>query len=290
MNNDIKTMATKLYPKRDQWVHKGDFGYVLIISGGRTYSGSPVFNAMGALRAGADLAVLHGHPRAMDIAASYAPDIITSPFLGEFNSSNAEEISSETSRYQSLVIGCGLERSEETFAAIRALVEKSDIPMVLDAEAIRAIAGHTEILKDKKIILTPNSEEFRILTGGEVGIDENERKEKVQRWASALSTTILLKGAVDIISDGKNIFVNKTGSVYMTKGGFGDILAGVTGALLARGSDTFSVASVAAHINGTAGDLAGQKYGEGVLASDSFDFIPLVVKELQIHLKRKTPS
>ncbi|MGB2580306.1 MAG: NAD(P)H-hydrate dehydratase [Minisyncoccia bacterium] len=280
MTEEIKIMFTSVYPTRSQWVHKGDFGYVMIVSGSHTYSGSPVFNAMGALRAGADLAVLHGHPRAMDIAASYAPDIITSPFLGEFNSGNAEEISSEPSRYQSLVIGCGLKRNEETFVAIRTLVEKSDIPMVLDAEAIRAIAGHTEILKDKKIILTPNSEEFRILTGEEVGIDENERKEKVQRWASALSTTILLKGAVDIISDGENIFVNKTGSVYMTKGGFGDILAGVTGALLARGCDTFSVASVAAYINGEAGDLAGQKYGEGVLASDSFDFIPLVVKEL----------
>lgn len=280
MNDDIKTIATKMYPKRDPWVHKGDFGYVMIVSGSHIYSGSPVFNAMGALRAGADLVVLRGHPRAMDIAASYAPDIITSPFSGEFSASHVNDVLKELSRYQSLVIGSGMERSEESFVAIRTLVEKSEIPMVLDAEALRAIAGHTEIMKGKKIILTPNSEEFRVLTGEEVGADENERKEKVQRWAKMLSVTILLKGSVDIISDGENIFVNKTGSVYMTKGGFGDVLSGITGALLSRGRDTFSVACVAACINGSAGDLAGQKYGEGTLASDSLEFIPVVIKEL----------
>lgn len=280
MNDDIKTMATKMYPKRDPWVHKGDLGYVMVVSGSHTYSGSPVFNAMGALRAGADLVVLRGHPRAMDIAASYAPDIITSPFSGEFRADHVKDVLKELSRYQSLVIGSGMERSEESFVAIRTLVEKSDIPMVLDAEALRAITGHTEIIKGKKIILTPNSEEFRVLTGEKVGADENERKEKVQRWAKMFSVTILLKGSIDIISDGENIFVNKTGSVYMTKGGFGDVLSGITGALLARGGDTFSVACVAAHINGEAGDLAGQKYGEGALASDSLEFIPIVIKEL----------
>lgn len=280
MNDDIKTMATKMYPKRDPWVHKGDFGYVMIVSGSHTYSGSPVFNAMGALRAGADLVVLRGHPRAMNIAASYAPDIITSPFSGEFSSNHVKDVLKELSRYQSLVIGSGMERSEESFVAIRTLVEKSDISMVIDAEALRAIAGHTEIIKGKKIILTPNSEEFKVLTGEEVGADENERKEKVQRWAKMFSVTILLKGSIDIISDGENIFVNKTGSVYMTKGGFGDVLSGITGALLARGGDTFSAACVSAHINGMAGDLAGQKYGEGALASDSLKLIPLVIKEL----------
>lgn len=282
MNNDIKTMVAKMYQRRDSWVHKGDFGYVMIVSGSRIYSGSPVFNAMGALRAGADLAVLCGHPRAMDIAAGYAPDIITSPFFSEFNSEDAQQVLGELPRYQSLVIGCGLVRNEESFFAMRTLIEKSDTPMVLDAEAIRAIGGNIEILKGKKIIITPNSEEFRVLTGETVSADEHDRIEKVQRWAKELSVTILLKGSVDIISDGENTFVNKTGSVYMTKGGFGDVLSGVTGALLARGGDTFSVACVAAYINGMAGDLAGQKYGEGLLASDSLKFIPLVIKELQM--------
>lgn len=278
MSKEIKTIITELYPKRDPWSHKGDFGYVLIIAGSRKYSGSPVFNAMSALRAGADVVVLRGHPRAMDIVASYAPDIITEPFSGEYNIGVAQEVCDELSKYQSIIIGCGLERSEETFVAIRALIEKCDIPMVLDAEAIRAVAGHVEILKNKKIILTPNSEEFRILSGEEIGTDENERKEKVQMLAKKLCVTLLLKGHIDIVSNGESIFVNTTGSACMTKGGFGDVLAGITGALLARGGDAFNVACVAAYINGRAGELASEKFGEGVLASDSFEYIPVAIK------------
>ena len=83
MNELMRQMFLSAYPKRDPWVHKGDFGYVLIIAGSKKYSGSPVFNAMSALRSGADLVVLRGHPRAMDIAAQYAPDIITEPFADD---------------------------------------------------------------------------------------------------------------------------------------------------------------------------------------------------------------
>lgn len=277
MPEDLKTMFARAYPPRDPWAHKGDFGYVLIIAGSSRYSGSPVFNAMGALRAGADLTVLRGHPRAMDIAARYTPDIITAPFSGEFGEQDVSEVIQELGNYQSLVIGSGMERSESSFQAIRALIKESSLPMVLDAEAIRAITGDTEILKGRRIILTPNSEEFRVLTGEEVGTDENERKEKVKAWASKLGATILLKGNHDVISDGERVFVNITGSPYMTKGGFGDILAGVTGAILARGGNSFEAACLSAYINGRAGGAAAKKYGEGVLASDIFEYIPFAI-------------
>lgn len=273
MPEDLKAMFARAYPPRDPWAHKGDFGYVLIIAGSFRYSGSPVFNAVGALRAGADLAVLRGHPRAMDIAARYTPDIIIAPFSGEFDAQDVAEVIQELWNYQSLVVGGGMERSESSFQAIRALIKESMLPMVLDAEAIRAVAVNTEILKGRKIILTPNSEEFRVLTGEEIGTDENERKEKVKLWAGKLGATILLKGSHDVISDGKRVFVNTTGSPYMTKGGFGDVLAGVTGALLARGSDPFEAACLGAYINGKAGETAANKYGEGVLASDIFEYI-----------------
>jgi len=278
MPEEIKTMLAHAYPARDPWAHKGDFGYVLILAGSKKYSGSPVFNAMGSLRAGADLAVLRGHPRAMDIAAQYAPNIITEPFADEFDEGDVEEVVQELGKYRALVVGCGMERSESSFQAIRALIERSTIPMVLDAEAIRAVAVGTEILKGKKVVLTPNSEEFRVLTGEEVGTDENERKEKVQKWARTLGVTILLKGHHDIISDGERVFVNTTGSPYMTKGGFGDVLAGIAGSLLTRTGDPFESACLATYINGKAGEAAAQTYGEGTLASDMLEYIPLVIK------------
>jgi NAD(P)H-hydrate epimerase len=95
--------------------------------------------------------------------------------------------------------------------------------------------------------------------------------------AKELGTTILLKGNTDLISDGEQTYLNKTGTPYMTKGGTGDTLAGICGALLARKVEPFEAACCAAYINGNAGKVAGMKFGEGLLASDLLEEIPKVI-------------
>ncbi len=269
----------KIYPERNKWCHKGDFGYVLIVAGGRIYSGSPVFNALAALRAGADLTMIVCRERGADIAASFAPDIIARPLDGDLAPKHVNKIVFLSKRFNSLIIGGGLAREPKTYKAIKEIIKQIDLPMVIDAEAIRAIAEDTDILKNKKVILTPHIEEFRILTKETVKPDIDDRKAKVEKWAKEIGATILLKGNVDVISDGKALALNETGSPYMTKGGFGDTLAGICGALLARGIDAFEAAEAAAFINGKAGEIAAEKYGEGLLASDIFEFIPKVIKE-----------
>lgn len=269
----------KIYLKRNPWAHKGDFGYVLIVAGSEVYSGSPVFNAMAALRAGADLVNVVGHRRAMDIAATFAPDIITRPLDSELSLKYINEILALSKNFNSLIIGGGLKRNEETFKAVREIIKNASLPMVIDAEAIRAIAKDKKILKGKNAIITPHSEEFRILTGEKVKSEINDRKTKVKKWAKILGVTILLKGHIDVISDGQKIVLNKTGSPYMTKGGFGDTLSGICGALLARRIKPFAAAAAAAYINGRAGELATKEYGESVLASDIFEFIPKVINK-----------
>lgn len=267
----------KYYPKRDLWSHKGQFGYVLIVAGSERYSGSPIFNGTAALRSGADLITLVGPKRAMDIAASFLPDIITYPLDGELELKHVSKILDLAKNFGSLIIGCGLNRSKESYQAIREIIKNINLPMVIDAEAIRAIAGQKEIVKNKKVIITPHTEEFRILTGEKLKPEVEDRKEKVKRWANKLETIILLKGHIDVISDGRKVVLNKAGSSFMTKGGFGDTLSGICGTHLARGVRPFGAAQVAAHINGCAGELACKKYGEGVLASDIFEFIPSVI-------------
>ncbi|MCK4428760.1 MAG: hydroxyethylthiazole kinase, partial [Candidatus Aenigmarchaeota archaeon] len=132
----------------------------------------------------------------------------------------------------------------------------------------------------KNFILTPHENEFFVLTGEKVLSDLKKRQEQVKRIAGELNTTILLKGNVDMISDGNKIHLNKTGSPFMTKGGTGDILAGICGALLTRGVDCFEAACCAAYINGKAGEIAGRKFGEGLLASDLLKEIPKVIKRV----------
>ena len=105
----------------------------------------------------------------------------------------------------------------------------------------------------------------------------NERKKFVKQEAKKLNVVILLKGHIDVISDGKKIFLNKTGTPYMTKGGCGDTLTGICGALLARGVSRFDSACAAAYVNGKAGELATKRYKEGLLATDLIENIPKVI-------------
>ncbi|MDD3190403.1 MAG: NAD(P)H-hydrate dehydratase [Candidatus Pacebacteria bacterium] len=267
-----------IYLKRGKWAHKGDFGNVLIVAGSRMYSGSPIFNAMSALRCGADLISVVGHRRAMDIVANFLPDMITHPLEDGLLKNNADEVFGLSSKFHSLVIGGGLDRSEESHRAIRAVISKIELPMIIDAEAVRAVAGYEEILKGKKVVLTPNVPELEALTGEKVGNSVEEREEKVRACAEKFGAVVVLKGNVDVISDGEKTILNRTGNPFMSKGGFGDTLAGVCGALLARGVEPLEAARWACFINGTAGDLAAKKFGESLIASDIFDFFPKAIK------------
>lgn len=267
-----------IYPERDKNAHKGDFGYVLIVAGSKMYSGSPIFNAMSALRGGADLITVAGHKRAMDIVASYAPDMITYSLEKEFGVENIPEITVLSTRFDALVIGGGMERSERSFDGIRNFIKEIDLPMVIDAEAIRAVAKSAEILQGKETILTPNLPEFEVLSGEKASEEIEERKIQVKELAGQLGTVVALKGNIDVISDGENTFLNETGTPLMSKGGFGDTLAGICGALLARGVSPLEAAEAACYINGKAGELAGEEYGESLLAGDIFDFFPKVIR------------
>ncbi|PIQ92770.1 MAG: NAD(P)H-hydrate dehydratase [Parcubacteria group bacterium CG11_big_fil_rev_8_21_14_0_20_39_14] len=269
-----------IYPPRSAWTHKGEHGHVLILAGSKRYSGSPVFNAISALRAGADLIHCVGPERAMNIAAGFLPDIITVPLPGDIlRPKHIAFILKLASKFDSIILGSGLGRASETFKAIQEIVAKIDLPMAIDADGIRALAPKKEIIKGKNIVLTPHLVEFEILTGQKVKSEVEDRKEKVKKWAENLGCTILLKGHIDVISDGKEVAVEKAGSPYMTAGGMGDTLTGILGAILARKVNPWEAAQAAAFINGKAGELAAKKYGEGVLASDIFDFIPEVIKK-----------
>lgn len=278
----MKSILRKIYLQRKSWTYKGEHGYVLIVAGSKKYSGSPVFNAVSALRAGADLTTIIGPKRAMDIAASLAPDLICYPLQGDYlEPKDVATILKIAKNFDSLIIGGGLERKRKTLIAIQQIIKKINLPMVIDADAIHAIAEKPEILKTKKVIITPHLREFEALTGEKVLPDIKDRQEKVKKWAKKLGVTILLKGHIDVISDGKRIALNKTGSVFMTKGGFGDTLAGICGAISARRVSSFESACAAAYLNGRAGELAAQKYGEGVIASDIFIEIPKIISSIK---------
>ncbi|MEM5772688.1 MAG: NAD(P)H-hydrate dehydratase [Candidatus Aenigmatarchaeota archaeon] len=274
-----KSILKQVYKKRSLWSKKYDFGHLLVIGGSKLYSGSPAFNALAALRAGVDLVTIVAPEKTAYTIRSFKPDLIAFPIKGDFfTKKNLKEVLELTKNKTAVVIGGGMSRREEVLNFILEFLKAVELPVVIDADAIHALAKNKEVIKGKKAIITPHAYEFFVLSGESVGYDVIERSEIVTKVASELQATILLKGHMDVISDGFKTAINKTGSPYMTKGGLGDTLAGICGAYLARGLDPFTSACAAAFVNGKAGELAAKKFGESMIASDLIEEIPRTIK------------
>ncbi len=281
-----KNILKNIYKKRPQEVHKYDYGFLTVIGGSEFYSGSPALAAMAAFKSGVDMVQILAPKRAADIIASFSPNLASYPLKGCWL--DREDLATILSMTKSakavakgktaVVIGGGMGRSEETQETILEYLSQISVPVVIDADAIHAVAKKPEIISGKDFLITPHNYEFFILTGKEVTEKTQEEKIKlVQEEAKRLQTTILLKGKVDIISDGKEVALNEVGSPFLSVGGTGDTLAGICGGLIAQGVKPFEAAQAAAYINGKAGEIAALKLKEGLTATDLIEAIPEVL-------------
>jgi len=271
-----KTDVRKVYPKRDPWSHKGDFGKVLVIGGSKKYTGAPGLAALTALKAGADLVTVAAPQRAAGIIATFSPDLITYPLSGSYITKiHLKEILGLADDADSIVIGSGIGRNKQTLDLILQLLDDTDLPCVIDADALHAFTKNLELFKEN-YILTPHSREFQNLFGGKIDSVE-ERIKFVKYVANKYKPTIILKGHVDVISNGASTKINETGNPHMTVGGTGDVLAGICGALLSTGNDAFSAACAAAYISGAAGDKADKTFGISLTALDVINNIYKVI-------------
>lgn len=282
-----KDVLKEIYKERPKDVKKYDYGLLLVIGGSQFYSGSPALSALSAFRAGVDMARIIAPKRAADIVASFMPDFAAYSLPGtHLTKEHLQTIISmtESARVvskggEAVIIGGGMGRTEATQEAIVEYLSQISIPVVIDADGIHAIASNPEIVSGKPFLITPHGHEFFVLTGRDVKkMPLEEKVSAVKEEAEKLKTTILLKGEIDIISNGTEVSINRTGSPLMTKGGMGDTLAGIAGAILARGNDIFKTAEAAAYINGAAGEIAINKYGESVMATDLINAIPEAIK------------
>ena len=179
-----------------------------------------------------------------------------------------------------VAVGPGIGTADETHKLFVRLYKEIDLPMVIDADAIKAVAGDPGILKGKKGVLTPHSGEFKILTGDSGGAqDGNVLPDAVSAMAVRLGMTVLLKGKDDVIANGKRVKINDFGNAAMTVGGTGDVLAGVVGTLLAKGAKPFDAARLGACITGLAGNRAYAALSYGMMATDVIDQIPDVLSQ-----------
>lgn len=261
-------------PDRKENSHKGDFGKLLVIGGSKNYIGTPTLVGRAALRTGVDLVTICC-PRYVAEKMPYDPNLIirslkSDLYLKEDDVDNILELD-----YDVIAIGNGLGTEDETKEAVREIIGKNEKPIVIDADALKLIK--TKHIKENSI-LTPHAGEFKILFGS---YDEKSRVELVEKLASEINAVIVLKGHVDVISNGKTTRLNRTGNPGMTVGGTGDTLAGIISGLLAQNRDTLLSASAGTFLNGFAGDLAYEKYGISLLATDLIECIPDAIKKCE---------
>ncbi|OGZ17529.1 MAG: NAD(P)H-hydrate dehydratase [Candidatus Nealsonbacteria bacterium RBG_13_36_15] len=288
MKEVTRDILKKIYPKRPQAGRKYDYGLLNVIGGSEFYSGPPAFAALAAFRAGVDMVRIIAPKRAADIIASFTPDLAAYPLKGDWLTKEhvaillemVESAKAVSRGNTAVVIGGGMGRSEETQEAILEFLSQVFVPCVIDADAIHAVGKRPEVISGKNFLITPHAYEFFVLTGREIyQLSEEERIKIIQEEAQRLQTTILFKAGTDIISDGKEVAQNKTGTCFMTVGGTGDTLAGIAGAILARGFNATIAGCGAAYINGLAGQIAAKRLSESLMTSDLIETIPEALKQ-----------
>ena len=273
-------LVLSLLPDRNPWGHKGNFGKLLLLCGSRGYTGAAFFAAMGALRSGAGLVFL-GVPESIygiEAVKLNEPVIFPLPDAGGRLSADAvPEILTRLPQMDAVLVGPGLGQSEGTLAVVRAVLEKAECPVVVDADGINVLSAHRDLLRGRKspTILTPHDGEFARL-GGVIGED---RMAAAAALAEELGCTVLLKGHETCITDGTDGFLNPTGNPGMAVGGSGAVLAGVITALLGAGLPPLEAAACGAWLHGAAGDRCAAELGQyGMLPTDMLSALPRLMK------------
>lgn len=266
-----------LYPVPMRETHKGNNGTVTVIGGG-SFSGAPTFSSMGAYRTGADLVYTIVPSRSYHAVSGFSPNLMAFSSDAEvFSPSDAEMALHWIRRSGAVVIGPGMDTGESTLGFIAELLRRVTCPAVVDATAIEAVGADHKLLKGGAAVVTPHAREFETLTGEKTETALEARAEQIRCWASRLGATILLKGSIDIISDGIRVKLNDTGNPGMTVGGTGDVLTGIVACLLSKGCAPFDAARLGAYLNGSAGDLSFAARSYGLLATDVIEHIPDVL-------------
>lgn len=288
---------TALVEPRPVDAHKGHFGHVAIIAGGRGKAGAAALGSLAALRAGSGLVTALTPIEVQSWVAASRPEIMTeglaSTSAGAFRSSAAEAALQLLEGKDAAGIGPGVTTDPETVRFVRRLVETSPVPLVIDADGLNAFEGAVERLANRHgrpLVLTPHPGEFSRLTGRPVSELLGDPANEAARFAEEHSLWLVLKNFRTLIAapDGQ-VFVSPRGNPGMATAGMGDVLTGVLTSALGRCAsrglldpeDVTRAICLGVFLHGLAGDLAEERWGEEAMAAgDVIECLGLAHKAL----------
>jgi hydroxyethylthiazole kinase-like uncharacterized protein yjeF len=274
---------------RPRAAHKGDFGHLLVVAGSVGKTGAAALAARAAMRTGAGLVTI-GVPRSQQpVVAALVTEPMTEP-LEETGAQTValkarDRIAELAAARDAVALGPGLGLDGDTRALVRDLVRDLPRPMVIDADALSALTGNLDLLKEARgpRCLTPHPGEMARMLGISIAEVQGDRIETARRFAASYNAHLVLKGAASVIAaPGDPTLLNTTGNPGMASGGTGDVLTGMIGAFLARGFAPLPALWHATYLHGLAGDLAAHDKGEeGLIAGDVVEAIPAAIRRVQ---------
>jgi ADP-dependent NAD(P)H-hydrate dehydratase len=268
-----RIVPRKLYSK------KGDNGIVLVVGGSSLYHGAPILASVAALRCGADL-VYTGVPKSISIPVrSYSPNIIALPMpadrLTVGSTNRLLGMLPKTPHSAAIGMGMTIAKPEALTLLIKRLIDKGT-KLLLDASAL--IPNILETIAGSNSIITPHAGEYKRIFGESPGQTEEEMVSSITAMAQKYRITIILKGFLNIIADpNKNVAKVARATPAMTVGGTGDVLDGIAANLFAK-MNSFDASALAVYFNGIAANLAVEKLGNHIMATDIIQFLPEAMK------------
>lgn len=263
---------------RHKFDHKGVYGKGLLIAGSYGKMGAAVLSARAAMRSGLGLLTTHVPVCGYEILQTAVPESMVSVDAA----ANYFSVAPSLKEYNAIGIGPGLGQHEESKIALQELLKQTNVPLVLDADALNILAANKEMLSQlpSDSILTPHPGEFQRLVG--TWKNDFERLTLQQEFAMKTQCIIVLKGAYTSIAvPSREVYFNPTGNPGMATAGSGDVLTGILTGLLAQGFLPKNAALLGVYLHGLAGDLAVHSGSQqGLIASDIIDFLPAAYREL----------
>ena len=270
------SMISRWLPRRPFDAHKGTQGHVLTLAGSRGMCGAASFAASAALRTGAGLVTVATTNELYPIIANNVPEALYLCLEDTKHGGLSGKHRIDFTPYDAVILGPGLSRHPKTHDLVRVIADV-ELPQVWDADALNIVADDKSIKYPKQCIITPHPGEMARLCGISVNEVQNDRIGTAKRYAQEKGVITVLKGYRTIIAtpDGE-IYINPTGSPAMASAGMGDALAGIIGALLARGLTPGQAAVCGVYLHG----LAGEQITPGETVTDLIGKIPFTLQQM----------
>lgn len=280
----------RLFPNRNKDAHKGEFGRLLCITGSLRMPGAAAMSSYAALRCGVGLLTTATASQNIPSLSSHCFESMYIPLLTDENGfitwkGNEKTLTDAVKKADAVLIGCGLGLTEQTVLLTENIIQLADCPLIIDADGLNASVSCIDIISERKkaVILTPHPGEMaRILKTSTRQIQSDRQGALKEAMELLPGAVIVLKGSGTLVGHNEKIFLNTTGNPGMSRGGSGDVLAGMIASFAAQGIGPAESAAAGVYIHGMAGDIAALRLSEqSMLPRDLISCIPEVFKKIE---------